>query len=324
MTGDSLNLVEMIQGYIPAGFTDKIASLMGESRDKTQLGINAAIPGILSGLTGAASTPEGTRRLTDAVDSSDENILTSGSGLLSRISSGESGSGLLSSILGAGGLSELTNGIGRTSGLSGKGITTLLGFLAPLIMGALKKIKLTNGLDSAGLSSLLASQRDNFAAATSEAVPGRAGATAEPASYAREPMRDVSYRGAERAESTPTHSRSWALPLLVLLGLIGLLWYWASRPSTHAGYESGRASVRAPGTVSSSSLAALAAKYQSVIDLAQAQGIRITSLGEQNGKLVIRGTAPSLQAANNLWNEIKRINPAMDDIVADFPVPPGL
>src|SRR5262249_51249210 len=240
MTGDSLNLVEMIKGYIPAGFTDKIASLMGEGRDKTQVGINAAIPGVLSGLTSAASTPEGARRLSDAVDSSDENILTSGSSLLSRMSSGEGGSGLLSSILGSGGLSELTNGIGRTSGLSGKGVTSLLGFVAPLIMGVLKKIKLTNGLDSAGLSSLLASQRNNFATATPEVVPAGAGATAEPASYAREPLRDVSYRDAERAESTPRHSRSWALPLLVLLGLIGLLWYWASRPSTHAGYEAPR------------------------------------------------------------------------------------
>jgi hypothetical protein len=318
--GDSLNLVEIIRGYIPAGFNDKIASLLGESRDRTQLGINAAIPGILSGLTSAASTPEGTRRLTDAVDSSDENLLTNTSGLLGRTSSDENGTGLLSSILGAGGNSELTSGIGRTSGLSGKGVAALIGFLAPLIMGALKNIKRTRGLDSAGLSNLLASQRNNFSTAMPEGMPGRVGTTAEPASYVREPQRDVSYREAERAENAPKGSRSWALPLLVILGLLGLLWYWGSRPSTHAGYEPRSASERAPRTGSSSSLVALTTKYQSVIDEAQAQGVRISSLGEQNGKLVIRGTAPSIEAANNVWNAIKNINPAMDDIVADFPV----
>lgn len=317
MIGDSLNLVEMIRGYIPAGFTDKVASLMGESRDKTQLGMNAAIPGVLSGLTSAASTPEGAQRLTDAVDSSDDSMLTNATGLLSGMSSGQSGSGILSSILGSGRFSELTSGLGRTSGLSGKGVTTLLGFLAPIIMGALKNIKRTRSLDSGGLSGLLASQRNNFAAAMPESMPGRISAADEPASYVRQPLRDVSYTGAERGSRG---SRSWVLPLVVLLGLIGLLWYWGSRPSTHAGYEPRSAPERAPRTGSSSSLEALTMKYRSVIDQAQAQGVRISTLGEQNGKLVIKGTAPSVEAANSVWNEIKKINPAMDDIVAELPV----
>jgi Bacterial protein of unknown function (DUF937) len=320
MIGDSLNLVEMIRGYIPAGFNDKIASVMGESRDKTQLGMNAAIPGILSGLTSAASTPEGARRLSEAVDNSDEDNLANPGGLLGRLSSSASGSGLLSSILGSGGHSELTGGIERTSGLSGGGVKMLLGFVVPLIMGALKGIKRTKGLDAGGLSSLLASQRSNFAAAMPESMPGRIGETAERASYVREPLRDVSYRGTEPRERTTSGSRSWVLPLVVLLGLLGLLWYWGTRPSTHAGYEPRSASERAPRSGSSSSLQALTMKYQSVIDQAQAQGVRISSLGEQNGKLVIRGTAPSLEAANNVWNAIKKINPAMDDIVAELPV----
>jgi nucleoid-associated protein YgaU len=30
--------------------------------------------------------------------------------------------------------------------------------------------------------------------------------------------------------------------------------------------------------------------------------------------------APSMDAANKVWDEIKRINPRLDDIIADFPV----
>ena len=69
----------------------------------------------------------------------------------------------------------------------------------------------------------------------------------------------------------------------------------------------------------------LKTKYQSVIRQVQTQGIQVANLHQQqDGKLFIKGTAPSLDAANKVWDEIKRINPRMDDIVADFPVDPSM
>jgi len=68
----------------------------------------------------------------------------------------------------------------------------------------------------------------------------------------------------------------------------------------------------------------LKAKYQTVIDQVQSQGIRVANLHLQDGKLFIKGTAPTLEAANAVWNEIKRINPKADDITADFPVDPSM
>ena len=65
-------------------------------------------------------------------------------------------------------------------------------------------------------------------------------------------------------------------------------------------------------------------KYQTVIQQIQSQGIQLANLHQQDGKLFIKGTAPSLEAANKVWDEIKRINPKLDDIVADFPVDPML
>ena len=65
-------------------------------------------------------------------------------------------------------------------------------------------------------------------------------------------------------------------------------------------------------------------KYQSVIQLIQSQGIQVANLHQQDGKLFIKGTAPSLEAANKVWDEIKRINPKLDDITADFPVNPSM
>jgi len=61
-------------------------------------------------------------------------------------------------------------------------------------------------------------------------------------------------------------------------------------------------------------------KYQSVLQLAQQHQISIKNLHQQDGKLFIKGVAPSMDAANKVWDEIKRINPQLNDIVADFPV----
>jgi nucleoid-associated protein YgaU len=69
----------------------------------------------------------------------------------------------------------------------------------------------------------------------------------------------------------------------------------------------------------------LKAKYQSVIRQIQVQGIQLANLHQQqDGKLFMKGTAPSVEAANKVWDEIKRINPKLDDIVANFPVDPSI
>lgn len=64
----------------------------------------------------------------------------------------------------------------------------------------------------------------------------------------------------------------------------------------------------------------LKGKYQSVLQLIQNEGVSVQNLHQQDGKLFIKGLAPSLEAANKVWDEIKRINPALNDIIADFPV----
>jgi LysM repeat protein len=68
----------------------------------------------------------------------------------------------------------------------------------------------------------------------------------------------------------------------------------------------------------------LKAKYQSVLQVIQDQQIQMKNLHIEGNKLVMKGVAPSLEAANAVWNEIKRINPKGDDVSADFPVDTNL
>jgi nucleoid-associated protein YgaU len=68
----------------------------------------------------------------------------------------------------------------------------------------------------------------------------------------------------------------------------------------------------------------LKSKYQSVLQVIQQENVSVKNLHLQDGKLFIKGAAPSLEAANKVWDEIKRVNPQADDITADFPVDPSL
>jgi nucleoid-associated protein YgaU len=67
-------------------------------------------------------------------------------------------------------------------------------------------------------------------------------------------------------------------------------------------------------------LDALKAKYQSVLDLATDVGMGIDHVHIQDEKLYISGHVASNHAKNAIWDEVKRINPATDDVWPDINV----
>src|SRR5262249_18874927 len=68
----------------------------------------------------------------------------------------------------------------------------------------------------------------------------------------------------------------------------------------------------------------LKTKYQSVLQVIQNQQVHLANLHIENGKLLMKGTAPSQEAANAEWDELKRVNSKVDDVIADFPIDPNL
>ena len=61
-------------------------------------------------------------------------------------------------------------------------------------------------------------------------------------------------------------------------------------------------------------------RYHSVLTTADQQRIQFHHLHVQDNKLFIKGTAPSEDAKNKFWDEIKRVNPSADDITVDINV----
>ena len=61
-------------------------------------------------------------------------------------------------------------------------------------------------------------------------------------------------------------------------------------------------------------------KYQTVLTTADNERIQFLNLHVQDNKLFIRGIAPSEEAKNKFWDQIKLVNPSGDDITADIMV----
>ncbi len=61
-------------------------------------------------------------------------------------------------------------------------------------------------------------------------------------------------------------------------------------------------------------------KYQTVLTTADQQQIQFHNLHVEGDKLYIKGVAPSDDAKNKFWDQIKLVNPNADDITADISV----
>ena len=61
-------------------------------------------------------------------------------------------------------------------------------------------------------------------------------------------------------------------------------------------------------------------KYQTVLTVADQERIQFQNLHVQDNKLFIRGVAPSEEAKNKFWDQLKLVNPNADDITADISV----
>jgi nucleoid-associated protein YgaU len=61
-------------------------------------------------------------------------------------------------------------------------------------------------------------------------------------------------------------------------------------------------------------------KYHTALTVADQQHIQFTNLHVEDGKLIIRGVAPSEDAKNAFWDQVKLVDSNYSDLVADISV----
>jgi nucleoid-associated protein YgaU len=78
------------------------------------------------------------------------------------------------------------------------------------------------------------------------------------------------------------------------------------------------------GTGDAQQLSALKKKYQPVLDAMYQNQAQVKSVQVEGGKLVIRGSAPSADVKNKIWDKIKQVDAAHSDLTADISVAAGV
>ena len=239
----AINLVSLVMDFLTPDMIGRIASVLGLDRSAARSAINSAVPSLLAGFSNVAAQPGGAQRLAGAA-AQQTGVLEGFSRMLGmddQSSLIESGSQMLSSVLGNQDQNALSRAIGRFAGI-GQGATgSLLGMLAPVVLGTITR-QLGPRVDPSRITDLLAGQKDNIAAALPPGLAdqlagtgllnsiGGAARTAaaagsetlrSSASAARAAMSDSARRAA------PGNWLYWIAPAAVIAGL---LIYLVARP----------------------------------------------------------------------------------------------
>ncbi len=162
------NLVASVMQLLTPDMVAKIARTLGIDPELAQKVVTAAVPAILASFGGLAAKPAGAEQLSNALGQQNPNMLahiTNAIGGSDQRAVADTGSGLLSSLLGGGGLNALVSAVSSHAGIDQTSGKSMLGLLAPMVVGALGQQQRSSGLDANGIADLFASQKDQIAAA---------------------------------------------------------------------------------------------------------------------------------------------------------------
>lgn len=248
----AINLVETLMEPLTGPLIKQLADLIGESAEKIQTAATGIVPALLSGLAGMASKPDGASVMGSLLDRLDDSLLDHPGGWLGgpqAATVAQSGGNLLINLFGETRVSGLIASTAKYAGIGAGSAKSLLGFLAPLVLGGIKRLMRRQGLDIAGLTQLLLSQKDSFRLALPTGLANLLGATGSFPDLAPTKTRTSPARP-QVSSSAATHEnpyQKWLAPVLGLLFLGILVTWWVARETPEPVRQAGTPAYRAPG-----------------------------------------------------------------------------
>jgi hypothetical protein len=242
------NLVSSAMQFLTPDLVAKIARTLDIDSEVAQSVVGAAVPAILASFAGLAAKPAGAQQLFDTLEQQGPDTPSQIAGAIGgpdQKAIADTGSGLLSALLGGSELNTLVSAVSTFSGISQNASKSVLGLLAPMVVGALGQLQRSGGLDASGLANLLSSQKDQIVAVMPfglantlgargmlDALDGNLRRGADTATAAAGRMADamsdtarsasqVGYGATRRPRAT-----SWPYWILGLAVLAGLGWYF--------------------------------------------------------------------------------------------------
>jgi hypothetical protein len=272
----AVNLVGMVMQYLTPDRIGRIAAAFNLDSKSAQSVAEVSAPSLLAGLASLALQPGGAQKVVDAVRQHSGTLDSRANavgGSANQALLADKGTQWFASLFGDQNHSALTGAVAKFCGLSQAASEALLGLFFPVVLGTISKQLGTSRLNAPSLTRLLASQKDNIAAALPSgftdllrgtgllgALSGAAGtvsAAANQASMAAANATDGGSRAAtvvtdqaSRADTTATRAESdagagadslaapgsfiWLYWIIPALILAALIaWFFASNRSEH-------------------------------------------------------------------------------------------
>jgi len=216
----------------------QIADRLDESEVAVSSGLPTTFASVLGGLVTKAKDPSSFRQVFDFITSRPPgtNLPVDAESVLGSFVAGgaaaATGTQFLNLAFG-GHTNSVASLINRTLGFKNQGSgATLLSLAGPLVLGALGKRVRDDGLDSAGLSNLLTSEKDNIFSAMPAGLSSLISSTGAPAIEAPEWNRGVT-TSREYADMNGNAGRRWVWPV-VGLATLALVWVALSHRGARA------------------------------------------------------------------------------------------
>jgi hypothetical protein len=213
------NITKLFKDQLDDDVIAKIAGVLGENKSGVMAAISSALPSLLLGFLKKGTEPGGADYLMQLLQERKQDeglfndlgsVLCGGSATADLLSSGKN---LLDLIIGekAVGIGDL---IASNSGTSKRAGVSLLGMLAPIVMGLIgRTLKSQGSFNSVSLTNLLLDQKGHIKAVLPSAMTNLLGVS------------DLDNLGCQavQAAAAPGKKRPWILPI-VAMAAIFLLW----------------------------------------------------------------------------------------------------
>lgn len=237
------DLIASIQRMVTPDLIGKIAGGLGYDKGAVGQAVAAGIPAILASLTAVADKSDGAQKIANVLSQSSvtlDEIRSSFTGAEQQ-SIADHGASVLSTLLGNGPAKALANAVSEYSGLGPSAGKSLLGLLAPLVLGVLGQKQRTLGLDAGGIANLLVGQKDSILAALPSGFSSLLKGTGILDSLGG--LKDTATQAADRAGATvgsayermsppPVENKGsgmsgWALAAAALVAVAGIAWFFS-------------------------------------------------------------------------------------------------
>ena len=151
-------ILGVVLGQLGGGGLGALGSLLGTDHSQTQSVVGTAVNVITGAMAQNTSEPAGAQALDAALEKDhDGGIFEDVMGFIGNAAAGP-GAGILGHVLG-GSQPQVQQGIADKTGLSMNKVLPLLIMVAPLVLGALGKMKKDQAMDSEAVAAALAAER---------------------------------------------------------------------------------------------------------------------------------------------------------------------